>query len=182
MGDLYPYASGDLIDQPNTYFYTEFSGQPFVEAWRRARQDVLSTLPPPAPPPPAANEPRQSQDSLDLLERAFAGDMELRETFRRKFEITKRVHGGYDDQFRALNRQDRKNLAPYLRAADVFELTYSHFSALRYLNVLHKCLDTLCAHRDQLDPPLASRLAWHLAREQTHFDQLVARVMGPYGA
>jgi len=176
MSEMYPYATGDLIETPNTYFYTVFGGQPFVDAWRRTRDDVQASLPSPANPPPAFMADDQSRDSADLLERAFAGDEELREAFRRKFEITKRVHGGYDDQFRAIDRYDRRDLGRYMRAADIFELAYVEHGSVRYLNVLLKCIDTLCASSDQLGADLKSRLAWHLAREREHFQALSAQV------
>ena len=176
MGSSYPYATGDLIERPNTYFYTPFEGKLFVEEWRRTRQEILEQLPPPTDPPPAFEADGRSRKSVELLERAFAGDNALREAFRRKFEITKRVHGGYDREFRALDREDRHSLERYIRAADVFERTYSEQGSLRYLNVLHKSLDTLCAFSDQLDPPLGSRLAWHLNRERLHFDEFSAAV------
>jgi hypothetical protein len=172
MTEIYPYSTGDLIETPNTYFYTAFGGQKFIDAWRHARAKVLAALPEPMEPPHAAEVDIQSRSAKHLLELALAGDVALREAFLVKFEITKRVHGGYDDKFRALDRKDCKDMSRYMRAADVFEAEYSVRQSLRYFNVLLKCLDTLCAHEKSLDGALPSRLAWHLIREENHFTKL----------
>ena len=46
----YPFANGDLIETPNTYFYSEYYGRGFIEAWRQSRAGVLAKLPAPSPP------------------------------------------------------------------------------------------------------------------------------------
>ena len=172
---IYPYASGDLIETPNTYFYSQFGGEAFIAAWRAQRNKVWANLP--AAVPPLAPQPADtsSQYSVDLLERALAGDEELAEAFAKKFEIHKRVHDGYDDGFRALDKSARHSLSLYLRAADLFIARYEAKGGLRHLNVYLKCLDTLCAAMPDLTPDLGSRLAWHLEREQTHIDALATQ-------
>jgi methionyl-tRNA formyltransferase len=34
----YPYASGDLLEKRNTYFYTPYAGADFLLAWRLQRE------------------------------------------------------------------------------------------------------------------------------------------------
>jgi hypothetical protein len=168
----YPYATGDLIEQPNTYFYSEYGGRGFVAAWRREREAVLAKLPAavaPLPPQPADPSSRQS---ADLLERAMAGDGALCEAFVKKFEIHKRVHDGYDGKFRALDKAARHALPLYMRAADLFAATYKDSATLRHLNVYLKCLDTLCSLSDRLATDLSARLAWHLIQEQGYIEAL----------
>ncbi len=169
----YPYATGDLIEQPNTYFYSEYSGHAFVAAWRVSRDEVLSNLPEavaPLSPQPADPESRLS---VDLLERALAGDGALREAFVKRFEIHKRIHDGFNEAFRALDRSARGSLPLYFRAADLFAAAYEDSATLRHLNVYLKCLDTLCSLSDSLDSALSARLAWHLGQEQGYIDTLM---------
>ena len=170
----YPFANGDLIETPNTYFYSEYHGRGFIAAWRQSRAGVLAKLP--AAVPPAPNRPADpgSLQSEDLLERALGGDASLREAFIKKFEIHKRVHAGYDESFRALDKTARRSFPLYLRAADLFHAAYDDGRALRHLNVYLKCLDTLCAAADELTMDLAARLAWHLRREQALIEDLIA--------
>ncbi|MBT4490564.1 MAG: hypothetical protein HOK30_13005 [Rhodospirillaceae bacterium] len=173
----YPYATGDLIETPNSYFYSEYGGTAFIAAWRHQRSTVRDRLPAPAPPPPPAaakDADPKSQLSVDLLERALQKEEDLAEAFVKKFEIHKRVHNGYDEAFRALDKTERHSLALYMRAADLFATLYDEGRALRHLNVYLKCLDTLCACTANLTPDLSARLAWHLANEQNLIDALIS--------
>ncbi len=168
----YPYATGDLIETPNTYFYSEYGGQAFVAAWRGARNKVLAALPEAVPPRPAQPADPDSRLSVDLLERALAGDGELREAFVKRFEIHKRIHDGYNGAFRALDRTAHWSVPLYFRAADLFAAAYEDSATLRHLNVYLKCLDTLCSLSDGLDAALSARLAWHLIQEQGYIEAL----------
>ncbi len=170
----YPYATGDLIETPNSYFYSEYHGRVFVAAWRGDRAAILARLPKAAPPPPARSADPASRQSVELLERALGSDAPLSEAFVKKFEIHKRVHDGYDEAFRALDKSARRSLPLYLRAADLFAAIYQQSGALRHLNVYLKCLDTLCAEAEALPSDLAARLAWHLRREQCWIEALMA--------
>ena len=171
----YPYATGDLIETPNTYFYSEYGGHAFVTAWRDSRGKVLSNLPEAvAPLPPRAADPG-SRLSVDLLERALAGDEEIREAFVKRFEIHKRIHDGYNDAYRALDRSARWSVPLYFRAADLFAAAYRDSATLRHLNVYLKCLDTLCSLSDSLDSGLSARLAWHLEQEQDYIEALMKK-------
>jgi len=35
--NLYPFDSGKLLKEPNTYFYTKFSGTVFLDTWKKHR-------------------------------------------------------------------------------------------------------------------------------------------------
>ena len=171
MASKYPYATGDLINKPNSYFYSPYHGIQFIDYWRKARSEVLACLPEPVPPKPASCGPI-SYAAIDLLERAIADDTTLREVFVKKFEIFKRIHSQYDESLRAVGGSDRYNFALYLRAADLFEKSYRTTNDVRYLNVLLKCLDTLCAYHDALGDELGARLAWHIENEFIHINCL----------
>lgn len=167
----YPYATGDLIDQPNSYFYTPYKGIQFIDSWRKTRGKTLSRLPNPVPPKQAVWSPI-SDSARDLLEKALAGDAVLRDEFVKKFEIYKRVHSHYDKTFKALNKDERYDFSLYLRAADLFEESYRTSGDIRYLNVLLKCLDTLCAYHHVLEDELGARLAWHIRKESEYISRL----------
>ena len=172
MNDLYPYADGNLIEEPNTYFYSAYEGLAFFEAWRQSREAVRRILPNAGAPSRPRNVDGTSDMTSDLLERAIAGDETLREAVVRKFEITKRIHARYDKAFRAVDKSMRRDLSLYVRAADLFEASYDARNSLRHLNVYLKCLDTLCAHADELSDALGARLSWHIGRERSHIETL----------
>jgi hypothetical protein len=169
----YPYATGDLIETPNTYFYSQYGGRAFVAAWREGRNEVRANLPKAVAPLPPRPADLESRASIELLERALGGNTELREAFVKKYEIHKRVHDGYDETFRALDKSARHSLSLYLRAADLFAAAYEDSGSLRHLNVHLKCLDTLCAEAKRLTDDLSARLAWHLEREAAFIDALM---------
>ncbi len=172
----YPYASGDLLAAPNTYFYAAYGGRNFLAAWQAERRRVASILPPPAPAPDSESG---LEKTAALLERAFAATARvpaddpdgwrLIEKLVRRFEIFKRIHDAYDDDFRAIDPKAHGTLAFYLRAGEIFEAASNAGDRLRYLNVLLKCLDTLCSLADRFERPEGARLARLIARE----DELV---------
>jgi len=177
MNASYQYASGRLIDNTNSYFYTPYQGREFLDAWRNEREHVLETLPVPIPPRPSKIVDRDSRETHHLLELAIQGDSKLLQAFVKKFEVSKRIHSEYDTKFSAVDRGDRYNLGNYLRAADLFEMNYSSGSSWIHLNVLFKCLDTICAYVNQLDQIESARLAWHILRERQHVMRLVDRFL-----
>lgn len=169
----YVYSLGKLIDFPQTYFYSEYLGPEFFDAWYHSRQEVLNRLPNPLPPRPVDTTNASPTDVVSLLEKAYAGDSHLREQFRRKYETTKRVHSGYDRTFKAIDKTKRHDLDCYIRLTDVFELAYAETGSIQYLNVLLKIIDTLCAYSTKLSATAGSHLAWHLIAERKHVEMLL---------
>jgi methionyl-tRNA formyltransferase len=168
----YPYASGYLLASPNTYFYANYGGRDFLAAWRAERQRVAATLPSPADAPASA---LGQEKTAGLLEHAFAATAQtpaddsegwrLIDQLVRRFEIFKRIHDAYDDNFRAVDREAHGTPALYLRAGEVFEAACTATTDLRYLNVLLKCLDTLCSLADRFESTEGARLARLIVRE-----------------
>ncbi len=173
----YSYASGDLLAAPNSYFYAAYGGRDFLAAWRNERRRVAAGLPPPAAAP---NSQPGLQDTAALLERAFAATAQapaddpqgwrLIAQLVRRFEIFKRIHDAYDDDFQAVHREAHGTLAYYLRSGEIFAAAGCAAGTagdqLRYLNVLLKCLDTLCSLAPRFAPPEGARLARLIALEE----------------
>jgi len=44
--DIYPYAKGNRFEDRNTYFYTQYHGSIFFEAWQQSRLDSLARIKP----------------------------------------------------------------------------------------------------------------------------------------
>lgn len=159
MDASYPYADGNLLDTPNTYFYTQYGGKDFLEAFRKSRMKIHSQLGGEAlPPKSSVNATGDTLDVAGLLEAAY-GTMQK--------EAIDRLMKKYGPNLRTL-----KNLELYLRAAEVFEQAYTQFGELPYLNVLLKLLDTLCAHHRDLASEEKKRLARLISRELFHVQSL----------
>ena len=191
MNKPYPYASGNLLDDRNTYFYSAYGGIRFLHAWASDRDDSFTTpaLPPPAEKAtevPAAGSRIETAILFECLLNAMANDatpnaltIEWLSKLVKKFEVTKRIHHAYDENFKAINRENHRDLALYLRLAEVFEKAFSITSALPYLNALLKTLDTMCALRDDMSEHQRARLSGLIERERIHVIKIADRMGVP---
>lgn len=190
MSKVYPYASGSLLEERNTYTYTPYLGQELLKAWRANRQAAIDGLcPASSPPPPRSEMIKGKQDEYttgvvleELMhclhkERSASMPFQLLKLVQR-FEVTKRIHACYNSHWRAVDKGDYRNLPLYIRFAEVLESAYSRAARLDFLNCYIKCLDTLVALRAELGPELQARLSWLLSAELAHVAKLEAEVEG----
>lgn len=179
----YPYSRGDLLEQRNTYFYSTFGGEAFLSAWRAERESALGDLPAAMPAPEAGEGQAPTDRLLERLYRAFFEGRQGRDEERlldrliQRFEVSKRVHAEYNDEFRPSDPEDYRDLGRYLRFAEVLDAAFGLAGGLPRLNAMLKCLDTLTALRDRLEADAAGRLARLIGREREHVDAL-ARSIG----
>jgi hypothetical protein len=188
----YTYASGDLLEERNSYTYTSYHGDLFFADWRKDRAQVLQQLAEPADPPAPAGKvvlatvlEADTLCTADMLEslmgcllRQETADL-IHVTLARlvgRFEVAKRVHSHYLPRWRAAPEANYHDLTLYLRYAEVMELAYSLTGKVVYLNVLLKVLDTLAARVADLPADHSGRLARLLGCEQNHIDQLLGSV------
>ena len=185
----YTYATGDLLEERNSYTYTSYHGDLFFADWREDRAQVLQRLAEPSEPPEPVGKvvlaivlEAGTLCTADMLEslmgcllRQETGDL-VHDTLARlvgRFEVAKRVHSHYLPRWRAAPEANYHDLALYLRYAEVMELAYSLTGKVVYLNVLLKVLDTLAARAADLPAEQSGRLARLLGCEQNHIDQLL---------
>lgn len=183
---LYGYATGDRLENRNTYFYSEFHGADFLPAWQSEREKALSALPEPRSPVVSAVEPIDRHCAQNMLRFWYSRltsdrppDDELLQSINkilRRFEVTKRIHRLYAEDFRPLDPSDYRTLAPYVRLAELVECLYTRTQWLGYLSVLLKLVDTLCSCRSDLSLDDAAHLAWLIVRERLHVHVLASRV------
>lgn len=185
MSATYPYATGDLLSERNTYFYSAYEGPGFLGAWEDARVRVLERLAAPGDMPVPRGGALPDADGVEaraLLERLLAGASgdegawaEVRPWLDRlvqRFEVTKRIFESYDVSLRARDRERFRDLGLYLRFAEVLEVAYERTAALPYLNALLKCADTLTAMHARLSGDEGARLARLILRERQHVRRL----------
>jgi methionyl-tRNA formyltransferase len=180
---VYSYAQGDLLESRNTYFYTPFLGKPFLEAWEAQRTGILSVMGTLETGPPSASARKPTDVLLDTLHEAIrrdpgAGSWPTLERLLQRFEVTKRIHGEYNDHWRPCDPADYAFLPRYLRFAELLELAYGATNALPYLNGLLKCLDTLSALHAELHPDAKARLDDLIVKEREHVQELRQRLLG----
>jgi hypothetical protein len=189
----YPYAMGDLLGKPHSYFYTAYEGREFLVAWRAHRDRCVAGVTPcPVLPAPdsqvsaAALLDRQqrgetvgAQELMDAVLVGLCADREpdtatltLADALLKRFEVFKRIHRRYRAGFRAVDVEDHRDLGLYIRAAEMFASLYIKTTRLPYLNVLIKCLDTICSQINLLDEPEKARLGWLVRREREFVEGL----------
>lgn len=185
MSVNYRYSDGDLLHSPQTYRYTAWQGEAFVQAWRASRQAVCAQLPAPALLPLNAPGDVCANDSSALLSRICLhlrngpmADDELAQYWLprllKKFEVSKRLHAGYETTapHRALPGSDFLAVTPYLLLAEAMIHGWRATGAGYYLSALLKLNDTLVSQQARLDAGQAAHLTWLLNSEQ----QLIAQV------
>ncbi|CDL00647.1 conserved protein of unknown function [Magnetospirillum gryphiswaldense MSR-1 v2] len=179
----YPYASGALLDQRNTYFYSVYGGRAFLSDWQAVRALVLvaPAAHPPAPRPVTLPSHPMAVDTGDLLEAVMAAPAveaarPWLDELVKKFEVTKRIHQAYDQHFRAVDPTSFRDLALYVRLAEVFEAAYAMLGQLPLLNALLKVIDTLSAVLADLNMEQRARVALLALREREHVNALSARL------
>lgn len=178
--DLYPYARGELLDARNTYSYTAYHGTAFLRAWRDAREQILAA-PRPEADAAAGAEPQPSPTSLLLrdIRAGLAGDgrpasLVTLNRLLQRFEVTKRVHGEYNENWRPVAPEDFRSLDLYLQFGQTLSEAYAATRVLQYLNGLLKCLDTLSAYLPSLSGTQLDRLHGLVCQERAHVDALGA--------
>ena len=187
-GDLtYPYAAGDLLENRNTYFYSAYEGRAFLDAWRRQRAAALRELSIDQPgaataeagPPAATRATDILLESIhhDLIaNHARFGRYALLDRLVQRFEVSKRLHGEYNENWRPVDTADYRSLERYVRFAEILDLAYQAAGALPHLNALLKIVDTLTAMRTELNARQQARLRRVIIDEREHVDRLAARL------
>lgn len=165
----YPYATGDLLDHPQTYFYSAYQGKAFLHAWRSSRAACRGAAALPVAAGAADGSPparflaglavQLPSPSLDPAERKKL------DALLRNFEAKKRLYEDYHPGYTSKDRTDFRALGLYIAFAEVLVLAYRRWQALPYLNALLKCADILCAMRDDLSAAERQRLADIIAAE-----------------
>lgn len=145
----YPYATGDLLERRNTYFYTPFGGRDFLQAWRHQRAAFLVASDESQRVAEATDDSAPIVRSLQRLKEAlrlaaFSADSRLQlDRVLQRFEVSKRLHDDYTEFWRPLDSTRYHGLERYLLLAEVLGRAALLTHDLRYLNGLLKCVDIL---------------------------------------
>jgi hypothetical protein len=184
----YPYASGDLLENPHTYFFSSYQGEGFVSAWALSRSECKAAL-------SAASDGRVAQakderptsnsrtaayfrELEDLFARPEFPDEDRKnlDAILRNFEAKKKIYQDYNPGFTSKDRTDYKALSLYVDFASLIVAAYARWQELPYLNALLKVLDILCASCGTLSASDKSRVSDIIDAEQRYVDELARRL------
>jgi hypothetical protein len=178
----YDYATGDLLENKNTYFYTQFQGKEFLSAWRKQRDSVLQDK------IFSTNIEKKSitcptEQLLESLNQQLLNDLnnnpstlKTLDCLLQRFEVTKRLHGEYNSKWRPVDIANYHSMECYLRFSEVLVCAYGLTHSLKYLNSLLKCMDILTALHEKLDTSQKNRLQKVLVEERNAIDQLNLKI------
>lgn len=181
----YTYADGDLLEIPNSYQYTTYTGQSFVANWSASRKQVIDSL------PDATREVGSctSSEKTTVLLKSIINDLQTENTqtellsywlqrLVKKFEVSKRLYTEYNDTppHYPSAGSSYKTVELYLLFAECLLLHPDTPHDTRLLNCLLKLCDTLCSVKDDFQHQAAARLAWVLESEQQLVQQLRKRI------
>ena len=182
--NIYPYAQGPLLEQPNTYFYTTFHGSNFLEAWQQSRSLVSM---PGSSNRPSADIAQCDPAGKDIVTRNLLLDLLIQQADQtywwprlvKKFEVKKRLFSVYQSEppHRPVTDSGYQDLDNYLLFAEWLATSYQYQPRLQLLNTLLKVMDTLVSQQKQLSPTQLRHLAWLLEQEKTCVSQLQQRLM-----
>lgn len=179
----YIYASGDLLENRNTYFYSTYEGEGFLNAWREQRNHALLVT----DRLESSTEKYHITAPVEKLLKVICHDLKThgvtevsKHTLDRlvqKFEISKRLYGEYDEYWRPLATEDYRVLERYVLFAEALHLAYSLTDMLTYINAVIKCMDILTAMRKDLTVEQSNRLRYLITYEKSHVQQLAEKLV-----
>ena len=175
----YPYASGDLLERRNTYFYTPYEGVDFLYAWRRQRYETSSTK---AMLIGATSEKTPTGQLIsDLISSLSRGKSEVYEWLQidkllQRFEVTKRLHDEYSSSWRPVDPTCFHNVDIYLCFAELMDLAYQSSAKLQYLNAILKSLDTISSLVRKMDENQVNRLVRLISNERNYVENIAIKM------
>jgi len=177
----YHYSEGDKLENKNTYFYTAFSGQPFLDAWKSNRITAIDGVTPAFVIPKSESVSENDFSGHGVLERILKKIENSEESAMlllliKRFEVTKRVYLHYDSDLRPVDSSEFRELSLYLRFAEILGLAYEKFGHLFYLNAFIKVLDTLISVKDDILAEGQGRFARCIMQEMEVVEKLMKKV------
>ena len=184
----YEYSSGDNLEHPLRYQYTEYRGAAFMQDWYMSRKQLLDQIDVAAGPEQftdiqgysltdVGREGRLAAEKLlqtllwALLQNGTLNDEYRRilDGFVKTFEVRKRLYPYYTAGFKPEEEAAYRNMTLYTGFACVCAAAFEQYFDLRYLNALLKVNDTLLSQWERREewkePANQKRLAYSLQKE-----------------
>lgn len=143
----YKYCDKNLIEEKETYQYSQYCGEDFVDAFFDNRKNFLEQI---------------KQNSKDLFKENLKSntfdflkdfynnpsDISRFALLLKKFEVTKRIFENTDENFKKLENSKSDNLNLYILFSNCCYIAYQKKKHLSFVNAMLKCNDILCSQKD----------------------------------
>jgi len=143
----YQYCDKNLIEEKETYQYSQYCGEDFIESFFRNRENFLKQV------VPNSNDlfkEKLKSNTFDFLKEFYNNpvDIERFALLVKKFEVTKRIFENTDENFKKLENSKSDNLNLYILFSNCCYLAYQNKKHLSFVNAILKCNDILCSQSD----------------------------------
>jgi hypothetical protein len=182
----YPYAEGELLENPQSYSYSGYFAEAFIDAWLINRETQLSILPLSQAPLQSNGEALCCSDTMALLHAiceelrqpqvlVHSDSMDWLRRLLKKFEVTKRVYSAYelDTPHRPMAESVYTRLEIYIKLAECFILAFNKGAGFQYLNGFIKIQDSIISQLNKLSHTSKTNLTWLIQQEVKTFRQLM---------
>lgn len=188
---VYKYSKIDRIENPNTYFYTQFQGANFLQAFQGSRSKILDLGIKPFEVEFGSINPENCQPEfietsviLGQMYRKLKKDnndsrvtgFEDIDLMLRKFEVSKMIYESYSKGFKNKPGSNPRVFLNYVKFASILHYAYLSTKKLNYLNGILKILDTLISVFIELSDEEKCNLCWLIERENDHIESLQAQL------
>ena len=166
----YSYSKNDLLQNPEKYENTPYSGITFLDSYVEFRKNILklSTIDIKIDEFLSSVILKNNIETFEnihkdfstldmfskLLKQILTGNINSNvistvSIFLKKFEITKKISSRYDKNFKGINN-DFSNIQNYIVFAIICNILYEKTSDLKFLNVVLKLNDLICSQIKKL--------------------------------
>lgn len=158
----YTYGSGNLLERPNTYFFSNSGGVAFLRSYIQSRLSVLEYFSSHLFGVDGGGRTPAPQPLIEWMnwneDGAPAPMPEQAALLMRRFAVTKRVWTEYTLDVRPAEAARYDALELYVCLAECALHTLRQSSDLRFLNVCLQAVDVIAAHRSDVSAREADRI------------------------
>ena len=188
---LYEYSLGNRLIKRNTYFYSEYAGEPFLTAYFNDRKLASAEF----SLPDVEINLKKNPDCIAWADLKLSEVFESNQLFAslinelengrysetkvvlhalvQRFEVTKRVYQHYNKELRAEDKSKFQEISSYLDFAELVAIAYNVTEKLPFLNALLKVIDTIIAMVRLNEEVDKHRLSWLISFEQNRVARLL---------
>lgn len=183
----YSFVSEEVFLNKISYSYSTYLGTEFIELWRNFRNGFVKEQDSTVNPDISTFVKKRFSHSgfenateemfnnwIDSLLRGQNPENEIYLLLRR-FEVTKKIYGSYDINFRPIDKSDFQQYYLYLKFGQVLVLLYKNTRRIQILNTLLKLNDINCSLYNKMNDDQRTIMAWLISMEMQFIDKLISQ-------
>lgn len=170
---VYKYITEDNLENKQTYMYSEYGGEDFLEEYVKSRKDIIintNSLGRGAAHN-AYTELRYIWNDIRNAETIDVQTKDMIDMYVKAFEVRKRIYTGYDEAWKPC-RQEYREYGIYLLLGNILIRTYWMTGCIKYVSCLMKLTDSLISVAKMLKETEQYELAEILEKELKIYEKL----------